>query len=402
MNHPNDHYQPRHDGSTSRSHEVAIGHEYSDNPKEDEGNRAENIFDERSVSQHYPEAIYDVEDEHHLTEAFEGNLKAMSSSPSGTTQIQESLTIRGLGAGSKRTSYPPFITYQLETHCFTGSRNLSDGLEQNHPDHETQNNLILRREVEHPTTIEFVDMAPTNQKDHKPIRNHQPSRTIQSQSQRPPSSTNQHLVSQRNGSHRMIPVESLPQHQQGSSDAKFFLSKSDLAKREGTDNTTIDSHDNVEPSIFSPKRPITLDYSYSQLRQMSYEDLRQENFDQDPQARGHNSAQSLANSELSSKLQEIFDITSGPDLATQREAAFASLNIEQFENCGDLIIDKFNSVMARYVAARVQKRKVARAFEDEVANREKAIQAKKKAIDDDLGRLRNAGQDVVRGRRPLS
>lgn len=150
------------------------------------------------------------------------------------------------------------------------------------------------------------------------------------------------------------------------------------------DDATFETH--------SRKRGIDLDYNPTQLREMAYERLRQESFD------GIKPVQGAADQELSEKLKNVYDLKGSLDPHLKRRTFFSDLTIEQYEECGDIMVERFNDMITRYKVARQQKRTVARAFEEEVGNREERVRAKKNVVDRDLGRLRKAGEDVVRGK----
>ena len=231
----------------------------------------------------------------------------------------------------------------------------------------------------------------------KLIRNHHSSQDLHDQS-RPSLSIYRSLVSSCSQANQMMPPKISTQDQKYSSVSSTALATSNTIDGKSANGVTMDSCINREISAAILKRPVNLDYSFKQLSQMAYKDLTLEDFDFVPHARTFNSVQNSRNSELSERLQAMFEMKSGTDLPWRREAEFSSLSIEQHGECGKLIMEKFNSVIARYSAARLQKRLVAMVFEEEVASREKSIQAKMMAIDDDMVRLRNAGEDVIRGK----
>lgn len=156
--------------------------------------------------------------------------------------------------------------------------------------------------------------------------------------------------------------------------------------------------DGVASSTQGQKREIELDYNPTQLCEMSYERLRQEDFDQSPQVTIVK-PQSVADASLPEKIQHMYDLKGHADqLHLQRRTFFADLTIDQYEECGDLMMGKFNDIVGRIKAARQQKRTAAREFEEEIARREDRVRAKKNAVDQDLARLKKAGEDVVRGK----
>lgn len=147
------------------------------------------------------------------------------------------------------------------------------------------------------------------------------------------------------------------------------------------------------------KRPLNLDYDTGQLSKMAYDDLRNEPFDHDPSAPAETLPENLASASLTDKLEYIIDQAKHNNVPIeQQRALFSSLPIDQFEECGDLIVDHFAAIIAKFKHARREKRKVAMEFEEEVARREEAISSRKQAIGRDMGRLRKAGEDVIKGK----
>lgn len=154
------------------------------------------------------------------------------------------------------------------------------------------------------------------------------------------------------------------------------------------------SHDADDAAFetHSRKRGIGMDYNPTQLHEMTYERLRHESFDPIKPVQGE------AHQRLSDKLQDVYDLKGSKDPHLKRRTFFSDLTIEQYEECGGLMVERFTDMMTRYKIARQQKRSVAKEFEEEIAQREERVRAKSHVVDQDLGRLRKAGEDVVRGK----
>ena len=158
----------------------------------------------------------------------------------------------------------------------------------------------------------------------------------------------------------------------------------------------------IDASEDDLKRGVELDYSHEQLSKMPYSDLQNQSFDQDPSASSNILPERFKISSLAEKLEHIRkpSNTSPPDSEQHFEAQcrfFSSLTIEQYEECGDLIIDQFTDIMKRFKEVRQDKRKVAAEFETEVSQRQATVMKRTGFLEKDMGRLRRAGQDVVRG-----
>ena len=157
------------------------------------------------------------------------------------------------------------------------------------------------------------------------------------------------------------------------------------------------------PSVESPKslkRSRDIDYSPNELSSMPFSQLQDEPFHHDPKATKPPLPPEIADAPLPQKLDYILSLKDDDNNTNQHHRAlfFASLPIEQYDDCGDLIVQKFADIVSKFKDARQQRRKVAREFEAEVAKREERVRGKMGAVEKDLGRLRRGGEEVVRGR----
>ena len=146
------------------------------------------------------------------------------------------------------------------------------------------------------------------------------------------------------------------------------------------------------------KRSRDLDYSIHQLADISYTQLRDESFDHIPGAAKLNAQHDLPNPSLplSDRLQQIYNDKTHKDRESRARGFFSSLTIDQYEECGDLLLDGFRDVMERLKNARQQKRKAAKMMEERIAKREEWVRKKRGIIEQDLGRLKSAGSAVVK------
>ena len=146
------------------------------------------------------------------------------------------------------------------------------------------------------------------------------------------------------------------------------------------------------------KRSRDLDYSIDKLSSMEYRQLKDESFDHIPEAASIISQHKLPDPSLplSDRLRYVYSDQSQKDRETRARGFFASLTIDQYEECGDLLLDGFRDVMDRLKQARQQKRKAAKAMEDQIAKREEWVRRKRGVCEQELGRLKNAGTAVVK------
>ena len=146
------------------------------------------------------------------------------------------------------------------------------------------------------------------------------------------------------------------------------------------------------------KRSRDLDYSIHQLSDMDYQKLKEESFDYIPNASNTISQRDLPdpNLPLSDRLHKVFNDKSQKDKVVRARGFFTSLSIEQYEECGDLLLESFQNVMGKLKEARQQKRKAAQAMEEQIAKREEWVRKKRGVCELELVRLKSAGAAVVK------
>ena len=148
----------------------------------------------------------------------------------------------------------------------------------------------------------------------------------------------------------------------------------------------------------SRKRDLELDYTPAELSRMSYKLLNSESFDHIPEVTSASLQNDSPEAVLKDKVQLAYSLKENDKRHSQRQALFTNLTLEQYEEAGDLLLERFSDVIGRYKEARRSKRIVAKEFEREVTQREGLVRSKTTAVNDDLVRLRQAGQKVVQGK----
>ena len=146
------------------------------------------------------------------------------------------------------------------------------------------------------------------------------------------------------------------------------------------------------PSTPAPSSSITaeLDYPPEILSSMTYADLLSQPFDTNPNPPPSVLPASHNDSALPSQLTYVLNLP-----ATQQRQFFASITASQWEECGDWFVDQFATMMGKMKDARRQKRKVAMAFEDEVAAREKLVGGKIQGFENVLEGMKKGGQGLL-------
>ena len=143
-----------------------------------------------------------------------------------------------------------------------------------------------------------------------------------------------------------------------------------------------------------------LDYSEDELQKMTYEELKSEDFDHNPGAPPSVLPEDIKSQDLDKQLTYISSFKHLPEdqQSEFHRAFFESLSIDQYEECGDLMVDRLAQLVKKLKDARRTRRKIAMEFEAEVAAREEDVRAQGEEIDKDMVRLKKAGQDMIGGR----
>ena len=143
-----------------------------------------------------------------------------------------------------------------------------------------------------------------------------------------------------------------------------------------------------------------LDYSEEELRKMKYEQLKSEDFDHNPGAPPNVLPEDIKSQDLDKQLIYISNFKHLPEdeQSEFHRAFFESLSIDQYEECGDLMVDRLAQLVKKLKDGRRTRRKIAIEFEAEVAAREEDVRAQGEEIDRDMVRFKKAGQDMIGGR----
>ena len=164
-------------------------------------------------------------------------------------------------------------------------------------------------------------------------------------------------------------------------------------------NRTHDSESTVSADCpHARKRARDLDYSADQITSMTFQQLSSERFNLASDIDRASLPQELSSGTLAAKMDYILEKLKDEDTKTlQRRAFFSSLSIEQYEECANFMICRFTDIMSKVVSARQQRRRASKDFEEKIAKREECVRGKTTVVDQDLGRLKRGGEEVVRG-----
>lgn len=135
-----------------------------------------------------------------------------------------------------------------------------------------------------------------------------------------------------------------------------------------------------------------LDYDLPELFNKDYQSLKAELFDQHPNAQPFVVSGMPETATLADKMASI----SRAEPGTQGEF-FASLDIDEWEEAGDWFLDRFGDTIKALKDVRREKRKAARALEDEIEQRETHVSKKRALTDAAMSDMKSSGAAVLLG-----
>jgi hypothetical protein len=135
------------------------------------------------------------------------------------------------------------------------------------------------------------------------------------------------------------------------------------------------------------------DYDDATLKGMKYSELKSENWDNYLNPKPFELPAELQGSKLGQQM-EYFAGKEVDELAS----FFEQLPTKQWEEAGDLLIDKFADLLKQLKEKRQEKRALTEKFEAEIEAREKAVRGKSEHLDKKFSEMRASGEDVLRGK----
>lgn len=166
-------------------------------------------------------------------------------------------------------------------------------------------------------------------------------------------------------------------------------------EQQGTDKTSKVRSAASQEHGHTRTRGRSIDYSLDQLSGMDFKQLSAEAFQLDPQSKTEILPLNFASSTLVKKLDYLAKLKTCDARAPQQRAFLASLPMAEYEECGDIMVERFSDFVKMFKNARQQRRKITQDFEMEVAKREGRIRGEIHAFEKDLGRLKRGGEKVV-------
>ncbi|KAH8590533.1 extracellular mutant protein 11-domain-containing protein [Bisporella sp. PMI_857] len=195
-----------------------------------------------------------------------------------------------------------------------------------------------------------------------------------------------------------------PQHKQ---EEASFPSDDDGSDIESASD---DAQPVQEPPI-SQEPDLSPYHNDDSLIEMSFSDLKNESWDEDPNTKSlpnrtsPPSSPPLTESEESRTLEQRFvhiikkysGKTEDPQHIAEQSTFFSSLPLDEWDEAGDLFIGRFGDIMNKLKNARQAKRQLFAKAEQELEERERLIKGKSGFLDERLGKMRTGGIGVLQG-----
>lgn len=147
-----------------------------------------------------------------------------------------------------------------------------------------------------------------------------------------------------------------------------------------SDNESMEKVADSELLRENRKRSRSLDHDLDQLASMTFQQLRDECFDDVPNPGNSQASPESKGDFLLAKLQTFSTIRDSRERDGQQQAFFDSLTLEQYGESGDVVGRKLGETITKLRGIRDRKRMIAVNFESEVAKREQSVRASSAAL----------------------
>ena len=148
------------------------------------------------------------------------------------------------------------------------------------------------------------------------------------------------------------------------------------------------------PPPAAKKVRLELDYSPQRLNTMSYADLDNEPFENDPRAAIVTAPPPVNEYGVPLGLQQRLG-----NMSLMKEedikAMFSAQKDQEWEDTGTWFMERFNDKMKRLMGIRQERRKILLQYEMEVRKRQAKVEAKTGDVDEELRYLKNGGKDLM-------
>ena len=149
------------------------------------------------------------------------------------------------------------------------------------------------------------------------------------------------------------------------------------------------------------KRRHSLDHNPDELSSMTLQQLQSEPFDSaGPYAKPPPPSLGLDDASIASQLEEELLSRAARSSSGKKDTEllsefFNSLDLESFNQCGEVITRKFAGVVAEMRDIRRRKREIALRIERDIASHEQTVQNDRDVVEERLASLRQSGENMV-------
>ncbi|KAN0104382.1 Extracellular mutant protein 11 domain containing protein [Hyaloscypha variabilis] len=138
------------------------------------------------------------------------------------------------------------------------------------------------------------------------------------------------------------------------------------------------------------------DYTDEKLKAMKYSDLKAEDWDNYPNPKPFELPAKLRGKPLADQIAYYAD-RAKKNVDSEDVLFFEHLSTSEWEQAGDIIVDKFADLLKQLKEKRQEKRRITERFEAEIEAREKAVRGKSNLFDKKFKDMQISGQNVLKG-----
>lgn len=172
--------------------------------------------------------------------------------------------------------------------------------------------------------------------------------------------------------------------------------------KRGGNNAALESspgrpQDGFNKDLLPPQQPeLGPDHSTAELKNMDYQDLANEAWDIDPHDKPQ--VQSTPPERAPESIKDRFERILKEEEIDNQYAIVKTLSMEEWEQTGELFIDRFGELMKKMIKARQDKRALVYEFEKKIEERERLIRTKSVKLEKNLLDMKKGGEGVLRGK----
>lgn len=144
------------------------------------------------------------------------------------------------------------------------------------------------------------------------------------------------------------------------------------------------------------ENPVLPEYTDAALQKMAYADLEKEPWETVDSKKGFQLAKPLRDT---NSLQEKLEHYTFKEEQDAQVAFFDQLSFEQWEEGGDWFVDRFAELIKEIKNKRMEKKKIAQKYEEEISAREKLVRGKSDHLDREFRDMRVGGEGILRGKK---